>query len=439
MRRSLAWALLLCAHVAAADPRSAGIRVHSFPHGPTVLLAPDSLAGSAHLGVWYEAGSRNDPRGAAGLAYVQDRGALAPAADARRVLESAGAAFDRAVTPDVSSISVSLPSEQLGGAIDMLAATVAAPAINDAALRDAIAGARAEREWRLAQSPMLAGIEQVCATLFQGHGYALPPSGTDEQLAAIGPEVARQDLATRFAPAKALITITGRFDTDAVLRRLQARFGEPGPAAEPAKRPIAEFGSIAPRVNAGEAALPLSVVMAGWRLPPDRDPDAPALEVLSRLLAGGANPLAGRDLVADKGTFVQVQGNFERRADACMMVLAAAVEGMIDTAQVEAKLADEVERWGKQPVTAADLEPAQRSVEAELLLRAQSPDGRAEGLATAQIVDGDWRAWEQRLARVRALTPADIQRAAARSLLPSRRTMVWMAPAPAPANDGGQR
>ncbi len=432
MPRMLGWALLLlCARVVSADPRSATVQVLSFPEGPTVLLAPDSLAGSVHVGLWYPAGSRNDPPTHAGLAYVLGRSAFTLPATARRALDATGANYDLTVTPDFTSNSVVLPPDQLRAGLEAVLPLIQAPAITDASLHDAISGARAERTRRLAQSPLLLGIERVCASLFVGHGYAAPASGLDAALAATTLDAARHDLATRFTPAHALVTVTGRFDPDDALAALKPRFGSPGRAAPASKPQPPSFGDVVPRSNAGATALPVSVVLAGWRLPPDRDPDTAALQVLARLLTQGASPRLERELVTGDGPFLQTQGNFERRGDACLFVVAAALRGTIDSTQVESQLTSQVERWAHDPIAAADLEPAQRAVEAELLLAAQTTAGRAETLASAQIVDGDWRAWEQRIARVRALTPADVQRAASRSLVPSRRAIVWTAPAPA--------
>jgi zinc protease len=233
----------------------------------------------------------------------------------------------------------------------------------------------------------------------------------------------------RFTPGRALVTVTGRFDPNDARALIQARLGAPRPAGAPPKPAAPSWAPVVPRSAAGLTALPVPVVLAGWRLPPDRDADAAALQVLAHLLTEGANPRLERALVTAEGPFVQTQGNFERRSDACVFVVAAAVKGAIDTAAVESQLTHEVERWASEPLTAADLEPAQRTVEAELLSVAQTPAGRAETLASAQILDGDWRAWEQRVARVRALTPADVQRAASRALVAAHRAIVWTAPA----------
>ncbi len=424
--------LLASAGIAAADPRSAAIQTLSFSNGPSVLLAPDSLAGAVHVGVWYAAGSRNDPAGHAGLAYVLARGALSLPGEARAALEASGANFDLTVTPDLSSTSVTLPAEQLRAALDAMAAHAVAPALNSAALHAAIDGARAERQRRLQQSPLLPGLEQVNAALFAGHGYSAPASGDEAGFDAIDDASAKADLAARFAITRALITVSGRFDPADAKAVLESRFGPSKPGAAPTLAAAPHLGAIAPRVDGGELALPVTVVLAGWRLPPERDTDSAALEVLGRMLAGSVSSQLDHSLVTPGGSFLQVQGSFERRADGCLFVVAAALKGSVDTTAIETQLTHAVERWARDPISSSDLESARNAVESAALEHAQTTGGRAEALATALLLDGSVNAWESHLSRIRALTPPDILRAAARALTESQRTVVWTEPAPAP-------
>ena len=432
MRRLAILVLILAsARSAGADSRSAAIQMLSFPGGPTVVLAPDSLAGAVNVGIWYAAGARNDPAGHAGLAFVMTRGVFSPNAASRAALEGAGAAFHLSVTPDLSSVSVTLPAEQLRPGLEAMAGRVATPVLDAQALGAAIEGARAERRQREQQSPLLPGFERVSATLFAGHGYAAPASGDDAGLASITEAVASQDLASRFAPARALITVTGRFDPADARSVLEKRFGVAS-RGEPLKTPvIPKFSPIEPRVDGGAMALPVAVVLAGWRLPPGSDADATALEVLARMLVGGVSTRLDRSLVTAEGPIVQIQGSFERRADACMFVVAGALSGAIDTTAIEARLTGEVERYARAPVRESDFQPAQRAIESALLQRIQTSEGRGEALATALLLEGSLDAFEQRLGRLRALTPAALQRAAASALTADRRTVVWTEPAAA--------
>src|SRR5207244_3773678 len=111
--------------------------------------------GGVNVGVWYDAGSRNDPDGRAGLAYVLARSALAPAAQVQRPLERLGAAFASSVTADMTVESVTMPAELVEQGLGALVDRVAAPALTDTSLASSVARAREARARRLSGSPLL--------------------------------------------------------------------------------------------------------------------------------------------------------------------------------------------------------------------------------------------------------------------------------------------
>src|SRR5205085_424427 len=170
-------------------------------------------------------------------------------------------------------------------------------------------------------------------------GYAAPASGRDADLATITLDDARRDLGTRFAAARALVTVTGRFDPNGALEVLKGRFGAPTPALPPTHAAPPAFGPLPARADAGTTTLKVSVVLAGWRLPPARDPDTAALEVLAQLLAGRGNARLGQTLITPENPFLQFQSSFERRSDGGVLVIAAALDDGADTAKVESQLA----------------------------------------------------------------------------------------------------
>jgi len=91
-------------------------------------------------------------------------------------------------------------------------------------------------------------------------------------------------------------------------------------------------------------------------------------------------------------------------------------------------LIDSLEQLAREPVTAEELERAKRQIEARVLFSGQTSRGRAEALGTALVLDGDYRAADARLDRIRKLGPDDIRRVAARFLIGTGRSEVWLVP-----------
>jgi zinc protease len=109
-----------------------------------------------------------------------------------------------------------------------------------------------------------------------------------------------------------------------------------------------------------------------------------------------------------------------------------------DSAVVAHDLQAEVDRLAKQPMTADELETARRRAESATLFSLQTARGRALALGTSVTATGNEQDVERQLERIRACTAADIQRVAAKFLSAQRRTVVWLAAAPA-TNPGGVR
>jgi zinc protease len=130
-----------------------------------------------------------------------------------------------------------------------------------------------------------------------------------------------------------------------------------------------------------------------------------------------------------------VQGVLDDRRDDALLCAVAMLRPGADSASVERALVEEVEKLAREPVGEEELERARRQEEIGTLLAWQTVRGRAEALGSAQLVDGDWRAAALRLERVRRLTAADLQRAAARVLIPGGRNVLWIAPVNPPAAD----
>ena len=76
----------------------------------------------------------------------------------------------------------------------------------------------------------------------------------------------------------------------------------------------------------------------------------------------------------------------------------------------------EIARFRDSPVSEAELAEAKNELLTSELRDRETAEGRASALAEAIIVEGDPAAADRRLARIAAVTPADIQRVARRWL-----------------------
>jgi zinc protease len=427
MNRWILRAALACSLAAIAVPAVAAPRAFAFSNGLVALLDPDSLAASAAVDVWYDGGSRSDPPGAPGMAYVLSRTALALPPESRRELEAQGATFGVGVNADYVVLSARMPGELVDRALQLQLDHLSKHALTENGWRLGVAMVRDDRANRERSAPIVPLYERVDAAMFAGQPYGNPTTGAPEKLASASFTDVQRQLERQFGPGKALLVVTGRFDDDPVASALSSRFGAPvRPTAAAAPAASAKAQPAGGRLSAG-SPIRAPIIIVAYRGLPDRDPDSAALEVLARYLAEGSASWLARTLIGQSGV-IQLQGSFERRRDASRMLVAAAIQSASDSAKAEAGLLQAIGGWAKKPLPAEDLMRAKRRVEASLISEAETAGGRSEALATAQILSGDWRGWQKRIDRVRAVTGADVQRVAAKVFVPSRRTLLWTRP-----------
>jgi predicted Zn-dependent peptidase len=183
---------------------------------------------------------------------------------------------------------------------------------------------------------------------------------------------------------------------------------------------------------------PVRALMAGWRVPPRKDPDWPALNLLAAVLARGSGSRLDHVLVSNPPLCLSVQGDLDNHRDESLFYLSAPLAPEADSAEVERRLFGEVGRLMAEPVSADELERAKRQLESVVWLGLQTSRARAQALGQAEMLVGDWRDAARQVERIRACTAENLMRASLH-LDMARRVVVWMVPASSAAGAMGGR
>lgn len=449
MKRPCLVLLLSCAalaaaaaHAAPAPAGPAASRSLTLKNGLRVLLVPDPRAAAVDVSVWYEAGVRYERPGSLGISHLfehlSSRGAAPGGTDElRRHIEAEGGTTTAYTTADFTCYTHTVPRAALAMVLRLEAGRLGLRP-TQAMLDQERAVVREENRARARANPLERGLQRLYATAFATHPYRWPVLGSDDDLQRITLGGCEDFLRTRYTPDHVLIAIVGDFDPDQAIDDLRRGFepvrrrGESRPAAaEP--EPNGERRA----VEGGDLQVP--VVIVGWRVPTGAAGDAPALDLLSTLLSRGPAARLNQRLVGGEQLGLFAQTGRDGRRDATMFWAAAAARSAGDTAAVERRLVGEIETLATEPVSGEELDRARRQLEVALLLGRQSTRDRGQALGTSQMIAGDWHDAARQLERLRSLTPADLQQAAARTLIAARRTVVWMTPATAGATGQGGR
>jgi zinc protease len=420
-------------HGASAKP----VKPQKLANGLTLVLEPDPRAGGVDVTVWYRAGTMRESAGRTGLTHLIEqlmfRGPAAGEDYLRRIQRLGGSAGTESA-PDYTSFFQTVPPEALGDVLQMEAdrmQALPATAADFAAVQQLVRQNRA----RAGNTPIGRGFQHLLVGAFEGHPYAWPAIGREEDLAAITLEDCVAFHRDHYGPGNAIVTVTGRFDPSEAAALVKRTLGRVAKRPPPKPASVRLPAPVARRID-GTYAFAGPSVLIGWRVPAAGADDAVALEILARGLAGYPQAPLDRNLLGESRPSAYVASNVELRHDAGLFFTVAALRAGSDSTalrEVERTLRGEIARVAREGLPEHEIARARRSAQVSRLFGMQRSRDRAAAIGKGQMLAGDFAASEKTLARLAALTPADIRAVAERWLAGGTPVTVWMMP------EGGAR
>lgn len=434
MKRRVVLALALACLVPAAalaQEGSAAIQSHTLRNGLRVLLVPDASAGGVDVAVWYGAGPRFERPGQRGFSHVIERLQFRGAAgvgdgEHRRQLLAAGGTLNTNSASDYSCLWQTVPPEALDLALRLEAARMGSLALDPRAIEQERRATLEERRRLMERQPIARGLLRVMSLLFPAHPYGTGLLGDEADLQKATARDLEAWARERFAPGNATLSVVGRFDPDATLEAIRRHFEGLPRRASATSRAIPEPAPLARARATVSVDAAGALLVVGWRGPAATDPDAPAGELLARLLHGGADARLAQALQTEGSGVASVQAAWDQRRDASVLWAAAALRPGADSARVEQDMLATVRRLASQGPDGAELDRARKRLLTTTMFAMQGPRGRAAALGEALALAGDPGAAQKRLDALRRVTPADVQRVAQRVVRDERMAIVWL-------------
>ncbi|HVV82682.1 MAG TPA: pitrilysin family protein, partial [Kofleriaceae bacterium] len=412
-----------------------GITEYALPNGLRVLLFPDPTQSTVTVNITYFVGSKLEGAGETGMAHLLEHMMFKGSPDHRNVLklmDERGAFANGTTWQDRTNYYETLPAagDNLPWALALEADRMRHASISDDDLSTEFSVVRNEMESG-ENDPRTILEQRVTATAYIWHNYGKDTIGSRSDVEHVPASRLHVFYDRYYQPDNAMLVIAGKFDAPAALAEVEARFG----AIPKPDRVLPPSYTVEP-VQDGERSVTLRrtgdvyLAMALYHGVAGADPDHEALDAVGDLLTREPTGRLYKALVV-KGLAADVWSSQYLFRDPSYLIIGVKAKDASTIAKCKDVMLATIEGLATSPVTAEEVDRYKASALKELSLSLADSQRIAVELSEWAAV-GDWRLIFAHRARLKALTAADVQRAAKAYLRASNRTLGEFIPTPAP-------
>jgi zinc protease len=239
--------------------------------------------------------------------------------------------------------------------------------------------------------------------LYEEHPYAIDPLGTVTSVTAITPDDMRRWHRERLTRENIVIVVVGGVPRDDLERKVAAAFADL-PATGGAPREVPRITSSEPRVQVTERELPTNYIRGQFPAPNPAHANFAAMRIAIEILSDRLF----EEVRTKRNLTYAVQAGLSQRSGNYGLLYVTAV----DPGTTLPVMFGEVDRLKNEPISAERLAQSVNVFLTQYWLGQETNMGQAQTLGTYEMVGGGWQNADTFGDRVRAVTPADIQRVA---------------------------
>jgi predicted Zn-dependent peptidase len=433
------------AQAASPSPGQIAFTQYTLANGLRVILAPDTRREAPPViavNVTYDVGSRNEVVGRSGFAHLFEHMMFQGSENVAktehiRLIESNGGSMNGTTNQDRTNFFETLPANQLPLALYLEADRMRTLDVSQENLDNQRQVVEEEKRQSYDNRPYGHTYEALLDLAYSSFPYKHTTIGSMADIDAATLADVQGFHKTYYEPNNAVLTVAGRFDPAATRALIEKDFG---PITAGATPPPVKFDE--PATPPGERRKTLPDPLArhieyssAYVTVPGTDPDYYPLAILADILAGGRTSRLYKALV-EKEIATGVDAGMDENRGPALFGVSADLPAGGDTGKVEAAIDAVIQGVQQDGVTQDEMAIALAAERIDHLRSLQSAMGRATRLSLYAALFHDPERINTFLAKLQAVTPADVQRVAKKYLVVANRSVVITEPAAAPAGEG---
>lgn len=419
------------------DP-ALGLSETVLENGFRVVLLEDHRTPVVAVQVWVDAGS-SDESFYTGIAHLFEHMMFKGSENIgeevhAQLINERGGRINAYTSRDVTVYHEDVTSESLPLVIDLEAERFLNLDISETTLESEREVVLEERRLRTEDTPDGRGFEALAALVWQAHPYRWPVIGWRSDVEQVTVEACQAFFDTYYAANNLTLVIVGDFDTEPTLARVRRAFGRLPRAASIPRNPTTVVPQHGERRSEVFFKAQIPLLFVGWHTPPTGHEDGEALDLASQILSGGRSSRLYRKLVYEDQTALYAHGSYWEMRDAGMFYASAGARPGVSLDDVERDFMAEIKRVAEEGVSEEEVARAKRQMEVSLINRFATNHSMASRIGREIVAFGRVRPLDERIAAIRAVTAADIQRVVATYLTDEGRNVIRVVSPPEDAS-----
>jgi len=442
--KTLLLPLIAAALVALGADMKIPFEKYTLANGMKVILSQDQSVPVVTVYMLYNVGSRSEEKGRTGFAHLFEHmmfqgSANAPKGVHFKTVEANGGSLNGSTHPDYTDYFEALPSNKLAVGLWLESDRMRSLAITAPNLANQKEAVKEERRLSFDNRPYNTAIIDTWPQLaFRNWQSSHSLIGSFEDLNAASVSDVAKFFKTYYAPNNAILSIAGDIRIPEAKKLIEAYFGDIPAQPQPPRPDLSEPEQITPRNEVYKDPLAgVPAVVIGWPGPPRRSADYNALVMVDALLTGGDSSRFALDLVKGKKSVLSYEANpgwpFASASDykdPALYAMNLLYNPKFSGKEIVAQVQDEIARIQNEGVDIKELERARTFLRASRIKELQSTLTRATLLAQYEMFDGKPELITSELDTFLAVTPEQIQAVVKKYLVPERRMVLEIVPAP---------
>jgi zinc protease len=410
------------------------IAEHTLANGLRVIVSEDHSVPNVTVNLWVNVGSRHEVEGRTGFAHLfehlmfQGSRNVASGEHFSALMAAGGRLnattwFDRTnyfetVPRGAMDLALWMEADRHGGLLD---------AVNQENLDNQRDVVKEEKRQRYDNMPYGNALIDIYAAIFpKGHPYHHATIGSMADLDAASVQDVHDFFRSHYGPDNTVLTLVGDLTPEEGFAAAERYFGPLPATAAPRRDPVEPLAALSGAVRDEHTEdVPSDHLYISFRLPVDDTPEFFASSLAMDVIGGLATSRLCRRLVRHEQSATSVSAHAMGLVDGVSLgfIMIDVADGVSADA-VEEAACEELVLFAEQGPTEIEMESAMAQTERSWLSSLASQEERADHICHFATLQGDSGYINTYLDRLAEVTPAQVQQAAARWLMPQSRAVV---------------